>query len=70
MPSYEMKAVDEDSKIVVVATTDTASAALIKFRDARNCYRRVWVTDETGSDVPADELLFRSFGERNSSWSI
>ena len=66
MPSYEVKAVDEGSKIVVIATTDAASAALIKFRDAGNGYRRVWVTD-AGSDVPADELLVRSSNERSSS---
>jgi hypothetical protein len=66
LPSYEVNAVDEGSKIVVIATTDTASAALIKFRDARNGYRRVWVTD-AGSDVPADELLVRSSNERSSS---
>jgi len=43
VPVYEIKAVDHSKAVVLIATTDTASAALMKFLDALPSYRRVWV---------------------------
>lgn len=59
MSSYDVKGVAGLSTVVVIASTDTATAALIKYRDAITQYRRVWVTDETGFDIGVVELLAR-----------
>jgi hypothetical protein len=65
LPTYEVKAVDEAGKQAVLGTVDSATAAMIKSRDARQDYRRVWVTDDTGHEVSAADLLIRSWQERN-----
>ena len=64
MPVYEIRAIDQDRNVTVVATTDMATAALVKFRDALPRYRRTWVSDESGSDVSHEELMARSNCER------
>jgi hypothetical protein len=46
----------EGASVIVVATTDTASEALIKVIDARSQYRRAWVTDERGRDADLPQL--------------
>ena len=66
VPSYEVKAVADSGEVLTLATVDTASAALLKLRDERARYRRVWVCDETGTEFPQEELLARSWRERNS----
>jgi hypothetical protein len=63
MPAYEVRAVDSRT-VVVLATTDTATAALAKWRDGLSRYRRVWVVDATGTDVPIADLQMRSRQER------
>ena len=65
MPVYEVKAVGHDRAVVIIGTTDTATAALIKFRDALPSYRRVWVSDESGADVSQEELIVRSIREQS-----
>lgn len=65
MPSYEIKAVSDTQVVTVVATVDTASAAIIKLRDALEVYRRAWAIDDAGRELRDDELLMLSWDERN-----
>lgn len=67
MPVYEIKAVDHSKAVVLIATTDTASAALMKFLDALPSYRRVWVSDEAGADVSQEELVVRAAQEESQT---
>ena len=65
MPSYEIKAVGDTHVVTVVATVDTATAAIIKLRDALEVYRRAWAIEDTGRELRDDELLMLSWDERN-----
>jgi len=67
VPVYEIKAVDHSKAVVLIATTDTASAALMKFLDALPSYRRVWVSDEAGADVSQEELVVRAAHEESQT---
>ena len=67
MPSYEIKAADESRNVVLIATVDTATRALTKLRDANEQYRRVWVIDDQGVELSGDQLLARSWNERNNA---
>ena len=53
--------------MIVVATVDTATAALTKPRDAQGIYQRAWGVDDSGQDVSGDELFRRSLEERDGS---
>jgi hypothetical protein len=68
MSNYEVKGADESGQVVVVATVDTATLALVKLRDALATYRRVWVKDASGGDVSLDELLARSGLDHSCGW--
>ena len=65
MPAYQISAAGDDG-VKVLATTDTATEALQKFKSALEDYRRAWVTDETGADVQIEELMVRAFGEQGA----
>jgi hypothetical protein len=58
--AYEVQGVTDTGETISIATTDTASDALTKLRDAVTRYRRVWVVDESGADVSIDDLLART----------
>lgn len=63
MTAYQILVVGDDG-VTVLATTDTATEALAKFKGALDDFRRVWVTNETGADLLVAELIARSLGEQ------
>ena len=66
MRVYEVKGVDETGNVVTIATADTATDALVRIEVSRGAYRRIWVQDETGSDIDILELIARSKREREA----
>ena len=56
MRAFELAAIDADGQVVTLFTTDTATEALDKFKEAHTGYRRAWVVDELGADVSIDRL--------------
>jgi hypothetical protein len=64
---YEIRAIDNAGGTFIVATVDTATAALMKNRDANRAHRRAWVVDDNNQEISGDELLRRSFEERNGA---
>jgi hypothetical protein len=63
---YRINAVNKDGRAVVLGTTDTASQALSRVRDALGDYPRAWVTDETDLDVSLVELVHTSREEQKN----
>jgi hypothetical protein len=57
----------EGAEVFLIATTDTASEAVIKLTDALDRHARAWATDETGTDVSMEDLIARARQERGTS---
>ena len=66
MHSYQVSAVGDDG-VTMLATTDTATQALEKFKAAIKDYRRAWVTDDTGADVSMKELIVSALREQGTN---
>jgi len=64
MRAFEIAATDAQSRVVTLLTTDTATEALEKLKDALTLYRRAWVVDEVGADVSIDRLSEMARQER------
>jgi len=63
VPTYEINAAQDGPRVLHIATTETASAALASYRAVFGNYRRVWVNDETGVDLTFAELFARAQAE-------
>jgi hypothetical protein len=64
---YRINAVGTDGRSVVLGTTDTATRALSKLRDALGDHARVWVSDEKDEDVAVTDLILHSKREQSAS---
>ena len=64
---YRLNAADKEARVVVLGTADTANQALQHLLEAIAVYPRVWVTDESDSDIPMAELIRLSQQEQGGT---
>ena len=67
MRVYQVSALNDEGAVVVFATTDTASLAIIRLQEARARHLRAWVSDETGNDISIPDLIARADEERKNA---
>jgi hypothetical protein len=67
MRVYRLNAVGRDGRVIVLATADTATKALLHLKAALTDHPRAWVTDERDQDVSIAELMRAAEHERNNS---